>query len=76
MNKVKGVKLTHNFELLRNPTKSLITLSRAPHLEAEFISEGVGGGGINLGGVCPPGLAQIKKTFDKKSSFFSDFESW
>ena len=42
MIEVKGGRFTDNFELLRNNTnKSLITLSRAPHLEAEF-NRGVG----------------------------------
>ena len=45
MIEVKCGKLTHNFELMRNSNKSSITLSRAPHLEAEFNREGVGGGG-------------------------------
>ena len=36
MIEVKGARFTDNFELLRNAKKSLITLSRAPHLEAEF----------------------------------------
>ena len=49
MIEVKCGKLTHNFELMRNSNKSSITLSRAPHLEAEFNREG--GGGVGEGGL-------------------------
>ena len=70
MIEVKGGKFTHNFELMRNSNKSSITLSRAPHPEAEFNKEG---GGVGEG-VCPPGLAQIKEIKEndrlKKFLFF------
>ena len=47
MIEVKCGKLTHNFELMRNSNKSSITLSRAPHLEAEFNRKGgMGEGGL------------------------------
>ena len=45
MIEVKCGELTHNFELMRNSNKSSITLSRAPHLEAEF-NRGVREGGL------------------------------
>ena len=45
MIEVQCGKLTHNFELMRNSNKSSITLSRAPHLEAEFNRKGGDGRG-------------------------------
>ena len=66
MIEVKGGKLTHNFQFLRSTNIRKLNLTRW--------------GGVGRGegrGVCPRGLAQIKKKdMHYKSSFFSDFESW
>ena len=45
MIEVKGDKLTHNFELLRNTNISLTTLSRAPYSKANLTGWGGRGGG-------------------------------
>ena len=44
MIEVKGDKLTHNFELLRNTNISLTTLSRAPYSKANLTGWGGRGG--------------------------------
>ena len=45
MIEVKGDKLTHNFELLRNTNISLTTFSRAPYSKANLTGWGGRGGG-------------------------------
>ena len=45
MIEVKGDKLTHNFELLRNTNISLTTLSRAHYSKANLTGGGGRGGG-------------------------------